>query len=173
MRIKWADPCETEQWSTHSKHLISVGNYSSKFRNLHGANSYQQAWLKCLLFPIDLFKASYFPFALWVSCFWNPELLCVSFFFFLMCMCVLLFFNINLFNWRLITILYWFCHISTWIRHGYTRVPHPEPPSHFPPHTIPLVIPVHQPQASCFMHRTWTGDSFEWQQGYSPLSKHS
>ena len=93
-------------------------------------------------------------------------------FFFLMCMCVLLFFNINLFNWRLITILYWFCHISTWIRHGYTRVPHPEPPSHFPPHTIPLVIPVHQPQASCFMHRTWTGDSFEWQQGYSPLSKH-
>ena len=22
------------------------------------------------------------------------------------------------------------------------------------------VIPVHQPQASCFMHRTWTGDSF-------------
>ena len=23
------------------------------------------------------------------------------------------------------TILYWFCHISTWIRHRYTRVPHP------------------------------------------------
>ena len=30
------------------------------------------------------------------------------------------------------TILYWFCH------HGCTRVPHPEPPSHLPPHTIPL-----------------------------------
>ena len=30
------------------------------------------------------------------------------------------------------TILYWFCHTSTWIRHGYTRVPHPEPPSHLP-----------------------------------------
>ena len=27
------------------------------------------------------------------------------------------------------TILYWFCHISTWIRHRYTRVPHPEPSS--------------------------------------------
>ena len=25
------------------------------------------------------------------------------------------------------TILYWFCHISTWIRHRYTCVPHPEP----------------------------------------------
>ena len=39
------------------------------------------------------------------------------------------------------TILYWFCHTSTWIRHGCTRVPHPEPPS------LPVpslwVIPVH------------------------------
>ena len=37
------------------------------------------------------------------------------------------------------TILYWFCHTSTWICHRYTRVaPHPETPSHLPPHTIPL-----------------------------------
>ena len=36
------------------------------------------------------------------------------------------------------TILYWFCHTSTWICHKYTRVPHPEPPSLLPPHTIPL-----------------------------------
>ena len=26
------------------------------------------------------------------------------------------------------TILYWFCHTSTWIRQGCTHVPHPEPP---------------------------------------------
>ena len=39
------------------------------------------------------------------------------------------------------TILYWFGHISTCIRHGCTRVPHPEPPSHLPPHTIPLGHP--------------------------------
>ena len=39
------------------------------------------------------------------------------------------------------TILYWFCHTSTWIRHGCTRVPHPEPPSQLPPHTIPLGHP--------------------------------
>ena len=32
------------------------------------------------------------------------------------------------FNWRLITILYWFCHTSTWICHGCTRVLHHEPP---------------------------------------------
>ena len=41
--------------------------------------------------------------------------------------------------WRLLffnfffTILYWFCHTSTCICHGCTRVPHPEPP--LPPHS--------------------------------------
>ena len=39
------------------------------------------------------------------------------------------------------TILYWFCHTSTWIRHGCTWVPNPEPPSHLPPHTISLGHP--------------------------------
>ena len=60
------------------------------------------------------------------------------------------------------TILYWFCHTSTCIHHGCTRVPHPEPPSHLPPHTIPSlwVIPVHQPQASYILYQTWTDDSF-------------
>ena len=36
------------------------------------------------------------------------------------------------------TILYWFCHMSTWIRHRYTRVPHPEPSSLLPPRTLIL-----------------------------------
>ena len=48
------------------------------------------------------------------------------------------FFNFILFNF---TILYWFCHISKWIRHRYTCVPHPEPSSLLPPHTIPLGCP--------------------------------
>ena len=39
------------------------------------------------------------------------------------------------------TILYWFCHTSTWIHHGCTHVPHPKPPSHLPPLTIPLGHP--------------------------------
>ena len=39
------------------------------------------------------------------------------------------------------TILYWFCHTSTCIRHRCTCVPPPEPPSHFPSHTIPLGHP--------------------------------
>ena len=37
--------------------------------------------------------------------------------------------------------MYWFCHTSTWICHRCTRVPNPEPPSHLPPHTIPLDHP--------------------------------
>ena len=46
--------------------------------------------------------------------------------------------------WRIFfcfKILYWFCHTSTWIRHGCTRVPNHEPPSQVPPHTIPLGHP--------------------------------
>ena len=39
------------------------------------------------------------------------------------------------------TILYWFCHTSTWICHGCTHVPTPEPSSHLSPHTIPLGHP--------------------------------
>ena len=39
------------------------------------------------------------------------------------------------------TILYWFCHISKWIRHRYTHVPHPEPSSLLPPCTLPLGRP--------------------------------
>ena len=43
------------------------------------------------------------------------------------------------FNWRLITLQYCggLCHTFTWISHGYTCVPHPDPPSHLPPHPIP------------------------------------
>ena len=37
--------------------------------------------------------------------------------------------------------MYWFCHTSTWICHGCTRVPNPGPPSHLPPHTILLGHP--------------------------------
>ena len=39
------------------------------------------------------------------------------------------------------TIVYWFCHTLTWICHGCTCVPPPEPPSHIPPHPIPLGHP--------------------------------
>ena len=52
----------------------------------------------------------------------------------------LIFFNSFIyFNWRLITLQYFsgFCHTLTWISHGCTCVPHPEPPSHLPPRGCP------------------------------------
>ena len=55
---------------------------------------------------------------------------------------IVLFFNF--FNFILFfnfTILYQFCHTSTWIHHRYTRVPHPESSSFLPPHTNPLGHP--------------------------------
>ena len=52
--------------------------------------------------------------------------------FFLFLIYFILFFNF--------TILYWFSHISKWIHHRYTCVPHPEPSSLLPPHTIPLIL---------------------------------
>ena len=73
---------------------------------------------------------------------------------------LLFIFLINLFFIFYFTILYWFCHTSTCIRHGCTHVPHPESP----PTSLPIpslwVIPVHRPQASCILHRTWTSNSF-------------
>ena len=52
------------------------------------------------------------------------------------------FFFFNLILFFNFTILYWFCHISKWIRHRYTCVPHPEPATLLPPHTIPLGRPI-------------------------------
>ena len=75
------------------------------------------------------------------------------------------------------TILLWFCHISTWIHHGYTRVPHPEPSSLLPPHTIPLGRPS-APAPSiqyCASNLDWQLVSymiFYMFQCHSPISSH-
>ena len=54
------------------------------------------------------------------------------------------------------TILYWFCQISKWIYHRYTCVPHPEPSSLLPPHTIPLGRP--SAPAPSIQYRAWNLD---------------
>ena len=56
----------------------------------------------------------------------------------------------TLFLFFFFTILYWFCHTSTCICHGCTHVPHPEPSSHLPLHTIPLGHP--SAPAPSFLH---------------------
>ena len=65
-------------------------------------------------------------------------------------------------SWRLITLQYCggFCHTLTWISHGFTCVPHPDPPSHLPLHPIPLGLPSAPGPSTCLMHPTWAGGLF-------------
>ena len=67
-----------------------------------------------------------------------------------------------LISWRLITSQYCsgFCHTLTWISHGYTCIPHPDPPSYLPPHPIPPGLPSAPGPSTCLMHPTWAGDLF-------------
>ena len=51
-----------------------------------------------------------------------------------------------------------FCHTSTLILHGCTRVPHPEAPFHLPPHPIPLGLPS-APAPSMLYHAS----NLDWQ----------
>ena len=73
---------------------------------------------------------------------WSPEEgngnpLRYSFFF----LRYFIYFSFIFISWSLITLQYCsgFCHTLTWISHGFTCIPHPDPPSHLPLHPIPLL----------------------------------
>ena len=53
-----------------------------------------------------------------------------------------------------------FCHTLKRNSHGFTCVPHPDPPSHLPFHPIPLGLPSAPGPSACLMHPTWAGDLF-------------
>ena len=71
-------------------------------------------------------------------------------------------FSLIFISWRLITLQYCsgFCHTLTWISHGFTFIPHPDPPSHLPLHPIPLGLPRAPGLSICLMHPAWAGDLF-------------
>ena len=70
------------------------------------------------------------------------------------------FFSFIFISWRLITLQYCsgFYHTLTWISHGVTCIPHPDPPSHLPLHPIPLGLLGAPGPSTCLMHPTWAGD---------------
>ena len=78
---------------------------------------------------------------------------CCFWVFFFFSVYFLIFFFIS---WRLISLQYCsgFCHILTWISHGFTCVPHPDPPSCLPLHRIPLGLPSAPALRACLMHPT-------------------
>ena len=74
----------------------------------------------------------------------------------------LFFFSSIFISCRLITLQYCsgFCHTLTWISHGFTCIPHPDPPSHLPLHPIPLGLPSAPGPSTCLMHPAWACDLF-------------
>ena len=70
------------------------------------------------------------------------------------------FFSFIFISWRLITSQHCsgFCHTLTWISHGVTCNPHPDPPTHLPLHPIPLGLPSAPGPSTCLMHPTWASD---------------
>ena len=75
--------------------------------------------------------------------------------------CYCFFFSFIFISWRLITLQYCscFCHTLTWISHGFTCIPHPDPPSHFPLHPLPLGLPSAPGPSTCLTHPTWAGST--------------
>ena len=78
-------------------------------------------------------------------------------------------------SWRLTTLQYCsvFCHTLTWISHGFTCIPHPDPPSHLPLHPIPLGLPSAPGLSTCLMHPAWAGDLLEVKLHFINISHHA
>ena len=53
-----------------------------------------------------------------------------------------------------------FCHTLKWKGLGFTCLPHPDPPSHLPPHPLPPGPPRAPGPSACLIHPTRAGNLF-------------
>ena len=93
---------------------------------------------------IHLIFVDYFLYWIYLIKLLNVLVLCISLFF----LCYIRHFLIFLFFY----ICSGFCHTLKWNSHGFTCVPHPDPPSHLPLHRIPLGPPSAPGPSACPMH---------------------
>ena len=68
--------------------------------------------------------------------------------------CFFFFFNKNFFFNYYFFYCSGFCHTLKWNSHGFTCVPHPDPPSHLLLHPIPLGLPSAPGPNACLMYPT-------------------
>ena len=147
--------------SVKKKNKLSCNSFISIYKNANIKNAdiffpyIEYIW--CILIPSKLnFSFQILDFSSWaysylfgVNSFHISKVDClvlqVKDFFsdFLLFFLIKKFFSFIFFSWRLITLQYCsgFCHTSTWISHGFTCIPHPDPLSRPPPHPIPLGLP--------------------------------
>ena len=104
----------------HSKHILF------KF-SLARESSHSQIWI---ISPISIIDISYFCLLFY----WNGQEIKMlnhngdSNYFY--CISDFIFFSFIFISWRLISLqcCSGFCHTLTWISHGFTYIPHPDPP---------------------------------------------
>ena len=72
-------------------------------------------------------------------------------------------------RWRLITLQY--CSGFTWISHGFTCVPHPDPPSRLPLHPILLGLPSTPALSTCLMHHSAVYNCQDMEATSMPISR--
>ena len=108
-----------------------------------------------LLTKVQIVKAIVFPVVIYGCESWTlkkAECQKTDAFFSFIYFSFLFFFSVIFISWRLITLQYCsgFCHTLTWISHGVTCIPHPDPPSHLPLHQSPLGLPSAPGPSTCF-----------------------